>query len=85
MGEPEDKCPVTLNQIAQATFKPFTRDDWEMFAGCEGREPQIAVVEDCVVVIDEAENITNIQVHESIGDHNHSWGWMIPTKPEQLI
>ncbi len=83
------QCPVTWNQIAKADFKPFTDFDWEAFAGCEGREPQIASINDCIVVVDEAEDITYIQVHEMESElhswDRHTWGWEIPTKPKQLI
>ena len=83
------KCPVTWNQIAQAAFEPFTDGDWEGFAGCNGDEPQIAVIGDCVVVIDGAEETTYIQVHEDLSNQTfheaHTWSWEISTKPEQLF
>ena len=77
----DEKCPVTLNQIAQATFESFHDGDWDGFAGCAGKDPQIAVIGDYVVILDMAEETTMIQVHTD----DHSWGWEISTQPEQLF
>lgn len=74
------ECPITLTQMAQATFRPFNNNDWETFAGAEGMHPQIAEIGDSSVVVDETKHFVIIQVHN--GDH--SWGWEIPTEPVQL-
>ncbi len=79
----DDKCPITLTQISQAIFRPFGNMDWEAFAGCEGESPQITEIDNYIVVVDEAEDTTNIQVHEVEGG-SHVWNWEISTQPEQL-
>jgi hypothetical protein len=39
--------------LALATMRPFTKDDWHAFAGCESREPLIGEVEDTVLILDD--------------------------------
>ncbi len=80
----DKQCSVSLTQIFQSTFEPFTNLDWEAFAGCEGVNPQISIIgiRKCIVIIDETEGITYVQVHDA--ESENSWGWEIPTQPEQF-
>jgi hypothetical protein len=38
--------------IARTEFKPFTKSDWDIFAGCESAEPRIGYYKDFVIVLD---------------------------------
>jgi hypothetical protein len=41
-----------LSIIAKTEFKPFTKNDWYAFAGCESKEPLIGSYNDFIIVID---------------------------------
>jgi hypothetical protein len=38
--------------MAQTTFKPFDKMDWDAFAGCESKNPLIGYYGDFTIVID---------------------------------
>lgn len=41
-----------LQIIAKAQFRPFTKSDWYLFAGCETAEPMIYETDDYTIVVD---------------------------------
>jgi hypothetical protein len=43
-----------LRMLAVATMRPFTKEDWYGFSGCESKEPMIGELEDFSIVLDAA-------------------------------
>lgn len=43
-----------LRLLAIANMRPFSKEDWFGFAGCETKDPMIGVVEEFVIVLDGA-------------------------------
>lgn len=41
-----------LRMLAETSMKPFTRDDWYGFAGCETKDPMIGQHGDFTLVLD---------------------------------
>ena len=63
-------CPLKLNEIFLAEFRPMTDSELEGFAGCESETPLIAVVKDCIVVLDDGPRMSSLQV---IGPDMGNW------------
>ncbi len=51
------KCPVSLRDIALATFRPFDKGDWECYAGCESETPLMANINDADVILDSSPSL----------------------------
>jgi hypothetical protein len=43
-----------LRMLATTTMRPFTKDDWFGFAGCETKDPMIGEQGEFVIVLDGA-------------------------------
>lgn len=42
-----------LDLLARAPMRDFDKQDWEAFAGCEGKNPKIGEIEGHTVVLDD--------------------------------
>lgn len=43
---------MALRMIALTSFRPFNKDDWMYFAGCETKNPLIGEFEEFLIVLD---------------------------------
>jgi len=81
-------CPVSLIAILRSKFRPFTRTDWDCYAGVEGQGHIAEVMvgtEAYQIVLDHGTD-SEVQVHHVTihGDNYECWSIPIPAATQIL-
>ena len=84
----ENLPALNITQVLKAEMKPFSRNDWDGFAGVEG-DGYIGYVKDdagrdWVIVADVLERGTTLQAHPANPGDGDTYEWHIPTVPNSL-
>ena len=86
----ELECPVHIGYIlaamARGEARPFTKSDYDAFAGVEGEDCFLLEIDGCTVVLDIGPMTTFavFQVNEETGD-TRSWNWEADNGWQQVI
>ena len=72
-------CPVSITDIFQAEFKPFSHDDWFAFASVEGDGymAYITIDDTTYQVVLDAGTDSQVQVHHIDGETGTYEAWLI--------
>ena len=72
---------------ATKTLRTFTQDDWDLFAGCESDNPQIAETDKrCYILDDEVVNVyCHHETNDGLEETVHSSGFRNSKEAEQVI